>query len=434
MKNVISSILVLFILGCSTNVNNTKSKTKTSNKTILDSLNSLKQNRDYFVMKNYYASNKENLSENDQLYFKTLLHNIYLNYSQSHEAFKQLSANNFEGIDSSDIKYLINIDITNLLLQGMYAEVALSADKFIRDFKYMFDSSEYKAHESTLLLAKAIKDKRSMSVKRNGEINIPLTRDRANLMNIDVQLGDSLFNLVFDTGANLSMLQRSIAEQAGMDIISADISVNFATGAQFLCDVAVADYIRIGDQFVENAVFIIAADSILTFPEANYEINGIIGFPIISALEEIHFTNDNKIFVPNTITDYNVNNLVIDELMPIILVNYNNDTLNFGFDTGARTTSLYSNFYNKYSDVIDTTYNEMEFYHGSGGGQIKSNGFILDSIQLSIAGKYRMINSIKLHKDKFGIGDYRDGNLGQDFMSQFDKMIISFRSASVVFE
>ncbi len=412
---------------------NNQSLVINSDKAVCDSLKSLFWSKDYFAMKEYLNQNRSLLSDKDTLSYAVILNNRFFKNEASSDAFYLLEQKGFDGVDSLFLKKLFDIQAENLFLLGRYREATVMSDTLITRFAHLIDSAEMSGFVAFNTVVHAIANKPAMTVSKTGSIDIPIMRDMANFINVNTKLNDTTVNLVFDSGANLSVIQRSIAEALGYEIIDCNMIANFGTGKAVICDIAVADSIVIGNKTIKNVVFLVIDDAEVTFDEAGYEINGIIGFPIIRALNEIQFTKEQHLRVPELPTDYALNNLCNEDLMPTVKVNYGDEYLLFGFDTGANATCLYSKFYEKYKTDIDSTYKRQDFSYASGGGKVTFASFVIDSLKIEIAGQTQLLESIQLHADKIGTGDYRHGNLGQDFMNQFETMIISFGSSSVVF-
>src|SRR4029078_8069324 len=117
--------------------------------------------------------------------------------------------------------------------------------------------------------------------------DVPLTRDRANLMNIPVGEAGKEERFVFDTRANLSTIGETLARELGVRIIDRQILVGTATGARATSRLAIAPELRIGAATARNVVFLVLPDSALKFPQIGYEIRGIVGHPVIAALGEV---------------------------------------------------------------------------------------------------------------------------------------------------
>jgi hypothetical protein len=260
-------------------------------------------------------------------------------------------------------------------------------------------------------------------------------RDKVGLMNVQTIFEEDSIDLLFDTGANFSVITRSLAEKLQMEIIDAGFYVTAATGNKVSSSIAIAKKFYMENIEIKNAVFLVFNDEDLSFPQVDYYPNGAIGFPIIEAFEEMHIHNDGSIIIPQEAHAYSNNNLALESLTPIIAVMYKNDTLNFTLDTGGNTSTLYHSFYKKYANEIDSTYSKTNFSSASGGGKKEFEGYILDSLYIGVADQFTSIRSVRLHKDRiFGEEEKAYGNFGQDFIKQFNSMIISFKYASVVFE
>jgi len=182
-------------------------------------------------------------------------------------------------------------------------------------------------------------------------------------------------------------------------------------------------------------VFLVLNDEDISFPQIDYYINGIIGFPVIEAMDEIRISKNNTISIPKNPINYNQNNFALDGLTPIIAVKYKEDTLSFGFDTGARQTTLYSPFYENYKNEIEEKYKLETFKSSSAGGVIEFNGYIIEELSFSVGESSGTVNNLQLHKNNIGTDENNfHGNFGQDYIKQFDEMIISFKYSSVIFK
>jgi hypothetical protein len=197
------------------------------------------------------------------------------------------------------------------------------------------------------------------------------------------------------------------------------------------CDIAVVDEFYFGDVLVKNAVFWVFDDPDLTIPEIPYSVNGAIGFPIIRSMEEIHIIFDDTIFIPKKAAKYDLYNLAMDDLDPVIAVIQDKDTLPYYLDTGSAFTSLYHPFYTEHEEKIKSEYQQQTYSMGGLGGMQEFTSYIADSIEIQLGENAAWIYDVEVLADPI----YKDaekvyGNLGQDFILQFHKMIISSKYSS----
>jgi predicted aspartyl protease len=265
------------------------------------------------------------------------------------------------------------------------------------------------------------------------DTKIPYRRDLAGLINIPVSFADSSYDFVFDTGANLSVINESYARKTKLQFLNVFFKVRAITGLEVKANLAIAKELKLGDITIRNAVFMVFPDNTLSFAKGRYTINGIIGFPIIEQLQEIHI-NKSSMLVPQMVADRSIKNFGVDELLPVISVGFSNDTLPFTFDTGAQFTFLNAPFYKKYKSLIDTTAEAFDMQIGGAGGVTKVKAYRLPEASFTVANHPVVLKDVAVKtvsptpKDRLYYG-----NLGQDVMNQFQEMIINFRYMYVDF-
>jgi len=427
MKVPIIAILVFLIAGCGTT-------SIISDPELLDQLHQLKEDQDYFKLRSTFSEGKDNLSPEHALYFTAMVSGVFNEAEVSNAAIHALMARTDFELPDSMLNNLYQLKLLNHINLYEYDKAAQTSALIQEQFADLNDSLQMESYKNEIKIWKALADSPKQQVVRNGDAIIPMYRDHVGLFNVDATFGDTTTNFIYDTGANFSVIVGSMAEKLGMEVREADFYVTAATGTKVKSKVAVVDELSFGGIVVQNAVFLVLEDKDLSFPQVEYFPNGAIGFPIIEALEEIRIRKNNEIYVPKDPTEYQLNNFALRGLMPIISVNYNGDLLRFHFDTGATTTSLYPKFFHEYRKDIEANYEIDTFSSGSGGGHVDFPGYIIDSMQLKIGRSEAIITDVRLHIEDIG-GDESNfhGNFGQDYIKQFDEMIISFKHASVLF-
>jgi predicted aspartyl protease len=263
---------------------------------------------------------------------------------------------------------------------------------------------------------------------------IPIRRDVVGLMNVEVSMGDSVYTLIFDTGAGMSVIKRSFAEQMGMEILETSIDVNSATGNVIKTSLAVAKELGIGTIRAKNVVFLVMEDSDLDFPQVNFFPLGAIGFPLIEELGEISISRTDTLIVKAVPTPKDLNNLGFDDLTPHVYLFNGRDTLEYAFDTGARSSHYTAKYFEKYPSLFDTNTPPDTITTGSAGGTRSHLVYALDSSALYIGNELAVLRNISCHIDyNFTFGEVY-GNLGQDLIRQFDLMVLNFEDMYLEFK
>jgi len=427
-SNIILIIAFLFLFSC------TETTHKTSNTKVLNQLEKLYEQTDYFKLKTTFETNRDELSEAHSLYYEAIINKVFNKPEVSNQAIEKLLALENSEINDTLLNNLYRAKLENHLNLYEYDKAAKTSKHIQTNFQSLLDSSDLETLRNEIKIWRALRDVPKQEIIKDDDHIIPMYRDKVGLFNVDVLVGDSTKNMIFDTGANFSAIVKSLVDKLGLTYIEADFYVTAATGVRVKSGIAIADELSMGGIIFKNVFFLVFDDTDLSFPQIDYYPKGIIGFPVIEALDEIRINKENQTFVPKNPVEYTLDNFALDGLMPIIAAKYKGDTLRFDFDTGATTTSLYPLFYKKYKAEIEKNYEKKTFNSASGGGSVEFEGYVINDLNLKIADSQAILNKVRLHSEKVGVSEYKvHGNFGQDYIKQFDEMIISFKYSSVLF-
>lgn len=429
MKKQILALMSIFLLfGCG------NTEIKVSNQKIYNELDQLAETQDYFRLKKNFDLNKHQLSDAHSLYFDAIIKKVFNQPEASNMAIEKILSTKDLSLNDTLLNKLYLAKLGNHINLYEYAQAAKTSELIQENYLHLNDSTDVEMLQNEINIWSALKNVPKQQIVRNNDCTFPIYKDKVGLFNVDVKIGDSTKPFLFDTGANFSAVTRSIAEQLGLTLIEANFYVTAATGALVKSDLAIAEELLLGEIICKNVVFLVFDDKDFSFPRFDYYPNGAIGFPVIQALDEMRINKENQIFVPKDPVEYTYNNFALDGLMPIIACEYDGDTLSFHFDTGATHTSLYPRFYKDYQSEIENDYEKISFKTGSGGGDYEFDGYDITDLYLKVADSEAILGSVNLHtQDIGGIESNFYGNFGQDYIKQFDEMILSFKYSSVLF-
>ena len=398
-------------------------------------LGTLAQKKNFFDVKELLIANKTRMDKEVYFYYWSLVENAFSNFKASNEAIEAFLEGAGSLNNDSLFKEILLIKQLNLVNLFEYKDAFLT-NQYIREhFKHVSTPDELEDLNNTGKIWKALENSNKQVIHHAGDVKIQMTRDLAQLANIPVTVSGITQNFIFDTGANFSVIQRSVALELGCEIIPVQFDVSAVTGAKVKSDLAVVKELTIGDITCQNVVFLVFDDKDLTFSEANYSIRGIIGFPIIRSLDEVHITKKDELIIPKTAVVYSKSNMLLNGFMPVVQVVQDSDTLQFSFDTGAVETSLNGAYYQKYEKKVKRKGKERTLKSGGAGGIVEFEGYLLPKVTLSVASSKATLKNVQVRKEAVGKVDSDfDGNLGQDFIKQFDEMIISFKYSAIQFK
>lgn len=428
MKRYLLFLVIIGLFGCRYNEGKTETR-------ILDRLAELEKTQSFFSMRSLIEKANSGIPEDYSEYYKGTLANLFGRSSESNQYFDALLSDK-NILPDSLVKNIYEMKSLNHFNLSEYEEAYQSQHTISRDYIQYLDSSERKSLKNTLKIYNPLRNVPKQEVFKKTDIRIKFNRDKAGLTTLNIKMGQKNSDFIFDTGANISVIQASEAKKYNLKFLPSNFQVNALTGKKVQSRLAVADTLELDGITITNVVFMVFEDSDLSFPIADYEIKGIIGFPVIRAFQEIHITKNDELFIPMEPSDFKnrSKNLAINGLKPMVAVIYENDTLNFQLDTGASNTSLHASFYKKYEQKIKDVYPTKTVTSAGAGGMVEQDGFEIDSLTLRIHNKIAVLDSVNLVKSKLNDRDVLHGNLGQDYIRKFDRMIISFKESVVVFE
>jgi predicted aspartyl protease len=397
-------------------------------------LDSLLAHRHFFELQRELQSNVYNdLPTYRKLYYQAFLHNFFHDLTTSNQEIGVLLDKYKKQLSHNEISNLLMKKIDNHVKLYQYREAHLTTELLLHKYRNTLSTEERDDARNSDIIWQGLQDVPPQTTTITSETSISYRRDLAGLINIPVNFADSSFYFVFDTGANLSVITESYARKTSLHMLNVRFKVRAITGLEVYANLGIANECRIGNIIVRNAVFMVFPDSALSFARGLYTIKGIIGFPVIEQLQEIHI-NKNTVTVPQVATDRNIRNFGVDALLPVISVAYNTDTLAFTFDTGAQFTFLNEPFYRDYKTLIDSAGKSFDVQIGGAGGVTKTKAYRLPQVPITVAGQPALLKDVAVKTSSSSPKEkLYYGNLGQDIMNQFKEMVINFRYMFVDF-
>lgn len=276
----------------------------------------------------------------------------------------------------------------------------------------------------------------AQTIEASGPARLQTTRDAANLVNVAVTANGRTIDFVWDTGANLSTVIESTAREMGFRGLDATVNVGSSTGTMTRAHVGVAPELRIGGATVRNAVFLVFPDSALAFPQINYQIRGIVGFPVISGFGATTVMRSGDLVLGDTAAADagGEQNLCLRGLMPIVAAEHAGQRMHFGMDTGAQTTSLYPPFHAARRALVEASGAPAQVQTGGAGGMRQVRAYSLAPLTLTIGGREATVPRVSVYVDPTADdSDKLFGNIGQDVIRQFESMTLDFRRMQLRF-
>lgn len=399
-----------------------------------DNLYKLYNGKQFFKFISQFKESENSLTKNEKNICNVFYYSLKNNPAESEKYFTTELISD-KNVHDSVKKDLYSTSVINNVWLGNYKKSKEDSEILLKNYSAYIKDEDKEDYENSLIIWKALGGLGKQEAVKKSETNVNMKRDLAGLYNIPVTYNNESIDFVFDTGANFSTITESYAKKLDLVITDAKIKVGTITEKKVDAAIAYSKSFYLGNMEIKNTIFLIVSDEILSFAGGMYKINGILGFPVMEAMGEVSISRDGNLTVPLEVSESNLNNLVLDSFNPVVEVDYKNNPMAFTFDTGAKTTLLYSPFLKEYEKEITSDYKMEDIKFEGAGGETKVPGYILKNIELSVSKNKTLISKMDLLsvpvRDK---EEFFYGNLGQDFISKFESMTLNFKYMSIEFK
>jgi len=408
--------------------------TPKSNPLVERQLLQLLDEKDLFRLETQLDKNKSELPRGIVLYLEARLQNVFNQTEQSLQTIDALLTNYGKSLNDTLLYEIFIVKSDNLHKQNRYREAAEALKIAMEKYGHASDSAGLISLQETYNTIEPLKDIPPQKIHITTDVLIPISRNQFDHVLMRVSSGEQTENFIFDTGAMLSVVSEGCAQRMGIHVLESSVNVGTSVGNTAQSKVGFADSLRIGDLLLENVAFLVLPDESLSFPAANYAIHGIIGFPVMYQMKEIVIHKDESITVAARSTKRNLHNLFLDGLSPYVQLEANGDTVLFKMDTGANTTEFSERYFEANKDKIKGQATRKTVKMGGAGGIVEREVYELANVRLKIGGRDLTIPTITVIPDKLLFLENCDGNLGQDVLMYFNKLVLNFEDMYLAFE
>jgi hypothetical protein len=399
-------------------------------------LQSLLDRKEYFTLRKELARQPDEISPEKQLYLGAFVDNAFNRNIASSAKIADLLDHYSSRLSDTAKAGLLQIQEDNCLKTGQYARAAAADSELLRNYRHAMDSAGFADVQNNSLIAHALSGVAPQQTTITANAAFPWIRNKIGLMEIPVRYKDSTWSCIFDTRADISSISASYAQKLGLKMLNVSYKEGSgATGNSFQSSLGIADSLWLGPILLQQVVFQVMPDEVLYLPPIHFQMNVIIGYPVLASLREIHVFRNGTMTVPIHPTASTLGNLAMNGLDPIVSARIGNDTLNFEFDTGASSSDLYSNYFRKYKAGVIRHGKAMTVKVGGAGGIMPQEIYRLDSLTLGIGHQTVTLPNIDVRiKPIPNLKEFFYGNLGQDIIARFNEMILNFGDMYIDFK
>ena len=425
MKHLISCALVasLLVAGC-----------EKSNPSVERQLIQMLDNKDFFRLETRLGKERSQLSKGIVMYLDAHLQNAFNQTEQSLQTIDILLNRYKKSLNDTLLLSLYQLKFDNLLKQCRYGEAVEALKISIDTYGHANDSVDAENTQDAYNVFEPLKDFPPQKMHMTTDVTIPISRNQFGNVIMRVSCGGQSEDFVFDTGATLSVMSESSARKLKIRVLESSSKVGNSVGSKVQTKVGIADSLWIGDLLVENIAFLVLADDVFAFPEVNYVIHGIIGFPVMYQMKEIRICKDESITVPIHPTKCEIHNMVLDGFSPVIRAETESDTLLFKMDTGAAMSELSKKYFMAHQNEVIEKGTKKVVKRGGAGAVIEPEIYELENFWMKIGGYELILSSLSVETEEYSFSKKYDGNLGVDALMHFNQLFLNFENMYLTFE
>lgn len=267
----------------------------------------------------------------------------------------------------------------------------------------------------------------AQAVETSGPFSLNGLRDTLGLIEVPVKTEGYSGTWIVDTGANLSVISRSVADQMGLSVLSGSESTEGASGILMPVRIALVPELHLGSAVIRNVPVLVVDDANLNFPTLNFSVKGCIGLPVLAALKNLTISQNGQVtFGGATAPSAVSHNLFMEGLTPAILADFGRGDQLFTVDTGAMGTILSVAFYEQTS-INPETMKLTSLQLSGAGGSLFTPAYQLQDVPVRVAGVCGDVPSALLLTQKSTSAEEFYGNIGQNLLRLFGSYTFDFR-------
>ncbi|MGD0443428.1 MAG: aspartyl protease family protein [Edaphobacter sp.] len=281
-------------------------------------------------------------------------------------------------------------------------------------------------------LARVLADSPAQTITRNGPVHLITSRENPlGVITTDITVNGVHSEWILDTGANESVISRSLASQLHLPILPGVAHTSGGvTGIENELHVALMPSLPLDGVTAHNVVLLVLDDANLTLSDGaghSYHIAGIIGFPVLRALGRITFHHDGTLDATVDGGSASAGSpLELRFFNPVIEAMVEGKLLPFTLDTGASGTNLSVRFFDRFQ-AEEPTWKKVQTKNFGAGGETTSQSYLVPSVALGVGGRIVTLHKLAVapaaqHADI----DTLFGNVGEDLFQSVQSFTFDF--------
>ncbi len=260
-------------------------------------------------------------------------------------------------------------------------------------------------------------------------------RDKLGLVQLPIIAGGYTGSWVLDTGANVTVIRRSVADRIGVQLSTSGASAQGSSGKSVDVRAGIIPELKIGTLVLRNVPTLIVDDADLNFPSVGYEIDGSLGLPALMAMGTMTLYADGSVVFGSTVeaktTRGTTHTLFMERSTPLVAADLGYGQQLFVLDTGAQGTILSSLFFAQAKGNVQTG-EAVTLDLAAAGGVGSMAAFGSQHLVANFSGACVPLTQAHVLTTESGAEDDFYGVIGQDALRQVASVTLDFQNMQFV--
>jgi hypothetical protein len=271
----------------------------------------------------------------------------------------------------------------------------------------------------------------SISLARPSTVHADVRKDGVRL---PVMIHGKMLHWLLDTGASFSVISESEAHALGISIDEDSVNISDPAGGTAKVRTAVADELAIGDVHIRNAGFLVLSDTQEPMSDWQFGERGLIGLPLVIALQFIDWHSDGKFQIRGPHRSTNARpNLCFDGFNLVTRAQFQDQDsdgqgLDLILDTGNQSnTQLWRRFSADFASLLKQHGTPSRQRISAVGGSNVRETLRIPELLIQIGGLKAWLRPARVYDAPIG-DETHHGLVGMDVLSEAAEVRIDFNT------
>jgi Aspartyl protease len=265
-----------------------------------------------------------------------------------------------------------------------------------------------------------------------GPFTLPYDRDPLGLTDVPVFVDAESHDWMLDPTAPFNLICRSTAKSVGLKISAESATVHTITGRPIQVHVTVIPRFTIGTVTLRNVTAFVFDDADYFFPQSQYQVRGVLGYPGASALGNVTVAAQSRIEVRPGNTEQRLTTgarFYLDGERVVAALGKPGEERMYAVDAGGQQTYLTSRYYAEHSSDFDGK--KMELMAVPGAQQKPpAPAYVANSVTFSIGDTPVTLHYLQVLTQPLNAAAVDDtyGTLGIDALDEFRSYTFDYKT------